>query len=66
MKKRLKKKIYTDKTFEMDKETMFKLMSCSRRRKIKRALIQEGVIRISRLTLDVPYKDLLKIAKSFE
>lgn len=66
MRKRLKKKLYTDKTFEMDRETMFKLMSCSRKRKIKRALIQEGVIGISRLTLDVPYKDLLKIAKSFE
>lgn len=55
MKKRLKKKLYTDKTFGSDRKTMLKSMKSM---KIKKSLIREGKITVGRINLGIPYKNM--------
>lgn len=56
LKKRLKKKLFTDKTYRGSLET---LMRASRSRKVKKALIKSGEIKIGSIKLDIPYKDMI-------
>lgn len=55
MKKRLKKKLYTDKTFGGNRDVIFKALKSV---KLKKSLIKEGKISVGRIDFGAPYKKM--------
>lgn len=55
MKKRMKKKLYTDKTFGGKRNYLSKGM---KNLKIQKALIKEGKMSVGRINLGIPYKKM--------